>query len=53
MVNPRIEREVDSVLDVVAHVQKVFGGDTPPGKPPLFAPRRDLTDDLGRGQFRR
>lgn len=53
MVNPRIERQVDSVLAVVVHAQKVFGGDTPPADPPLFAPRRDLADDLGRGQFPR
>ena len=48
---PRIEREVDNVLDVVAHAQKVFGGDIPPADPPVFAPRRDLEDDLGRGHI--
>ena len=51
--NPRIEREIDSVLDVVTHAQKVFGGDTPPTAPPQFASPRDLADDLGCGLFAR
>ena len=51
--NPGIEREVDRVLNVVAHAQNVFGGDVAPASPPVFAPRRDLEDDLGRGPFRR
>jgi hypothetical protein len=51
VVNPRIEQEVDGVLDVVAHAQKVFGGDRPTTDPPAFAPRRDLQDDLGRGHI--
>jgi hypothetical protein len=53
VVNPRIEREVDGVLDLVVHAQKVFGGDTPPTDPPVFALRRDLQDGLGRGHIRR
>jgi hypothetical protein len=48
-VNPRIEEEVGRVLDVVVRAQKVFGGDAFPPDPPVFAARRDLEDDLGRG----
>jgi len=53
VVNPRIEREIDSVLNVVTRAHKLFGGDTPPADPPAFTPRRDLEDDLGRGHFAR
>ncbi len=51
--NTRIEREVARVLDVVTHARNVFGGDAAPAKLPVFAARRDLEDDLGRGHFLR
>jgi hypothetical protein len=47
VVNLRIEREVDRVIAVVTYAQKVFGGDTAPADPPVFAPCRGLLDDLG------
>ncbi|MFA1703542.1 hypothetical protein ACDT10_11540 [Mycobacterium intracellulare] len=49
--NSRLEQEAQQVLGVVSHARHVFGGDVPPTEPPVFAPRRDLEDDLGLGHF--
>ena len=43
--------QADVVLDVLARVQKVFGGDRAPADPPAFAPPRGLEDDMGHGLF--
>jgi hypothetical protein len=50
-VNAELEHELSTVLKVVAHAQKVFGGGTAPIPPPDFAAPRDTEDDLGRGHF--
>ena len=50
-VNVAVKAQVHHVLGVLTRAQNVFGGDRAPADPPLFAPVRDLEDDLGRGHF--
>ena len=49
--NPNVERETKKVLNVVARVLNVFGGDVAPVPPPVFVVDPGLEDDLGRGHF--
>lgn len=40
-----------TVLGALRRARVLFGGDTAPVDPPVFAAARDLEDDLGRGTF--
>ena len=46
-----LELQVNRALGVLSRAQKVFGGGRPPADPPVFAPSRELEDNLGRGHF--
>jgi hypothetical protein len=50
-VNVGVERQVNHVLGVLSRAQNVFGAGRPPADPPVFAPTRELEDNLGRGHF--
>ena len=39
------------VFTALSRAQKLFGEDTPPVDPPVFAAHRDLEEGLGRGAF--
>ena len=49
--NPKLERQANTVLGLVSRAQSVFGGDTAPIGPPEFAANRHIEDNLGRGYF--
>ena len=49
--NAKLEQEAQRVLAVVCRARNVFGGNTEPKQPPVFASARDLEDNLGRGHF--
>ena len=46
-----VELQVNHALGVLSRAQKVFGAGRPPADPPVFAPSRELEDNLGRGHF--
>ncbi|MEY2571389.1 MAG: hypothetical protein QOE63_1739 [Acidimicrobiaceae bacterium] len=46
------QQMLTDTLRALARAQKLFGGDTSPVDPPVFAAARDLEDGLGRGTFR-
>ena len=45
------EQMLTDTLRALTRAQKLFGVDTTPVDPPVFAPARDLEDGLGRGTF--
>jgi hypothetical protein len=46
-VNDALQTQADTVLQVLAHAQKVFGGDQAPADPPAFRAPADLEQRLG------
>jgi hypothetical protein len=46
-----VKLQVTHVLGVLSRAQNVFGAGRPPADPPVFAPARELEDNLGRGRF--
>ena len=49
--NVGVERQVNHALGVLSRAQNVFGAGRPPADPPVFAPTRELEDNLGHGHF--
>ncbi|MBU8814134.1 hypothetical protein KL953_35330 [Mycolicibacterium goodii] len=46
-----LEQQASQILDLATRVKKVFGGDSTPQRPPLFAAPRDLEEGISRDRF--
>lgn len=46
-----LQQQASQILDLATRVKKVFGGDSTPQRPPLFAAPRDLEEGIARDRF--